>query len=66
MLTSGPIVATVGPMRRRKPKAARKEDVVRVRLTAEQKDALTRAAKKAGLDVSGWIRSIALREAGRS
>lgn len=66
MLTSGPIVATVGPMRRRKPKAERKEDVVRVRLTAEQKDALTRAAKKAGLDVSGWIRSIALREAGRS
>lgn len=53
-------------MKRRKPKAERKEDVIRVRLTAEQKDALTKTAKKAGLDVSGWIRSVALREAGRS
>lgn len=52
-------------MKRRKPKAERKEDVVRVRVTAEQKEALTRAAKKTGLDVSGWARSILLREAGR-
>jgi uncharacterized protein (DUF1778 family) len=53
-------------MKRRKGKAERKEDSVRIRLTAEQKETLTRAAAKAGLDVSGWMRSIALREATRS
>jgi uncharacterized protein (DUF1778 family) len=52
-------------MKRRKPKVERKEDSVRIRLTAEQKETLTKAATKAGLDVSGWIRSIALREAAR-
>ena len=53
-------------MKRRKVKAERKEDSVRIRLTGEQKATLTKAAAKAGLDVSGWMRSIALREAARS
>jgi uncharacterized protein (DUF1778 family) len=53
-------------MKRRKQKAERKEASVRIRVTADQKDALTKAATKAGLDVSGWLRSIALREAGRA
>lgn len=53
-------------MKRRKAKAERKEESVRIRLTDEQKETLTKAATRAGLDVSGWIRSIALREAGRS
>jgi len=59
-------VATLAPMKRRKPKGERKESSVRIRLTDEQKETLTKAAAKAGLDVSGWMRSIALREAGRS
>jgi uncharacterized protein (DUF1778 family) len=53
-------------MKRRKPKGERKESSVRIRLTDEQKETLTKAATKAGLDVSGWMRSIALREAARS
>lgn len=53
-------------MKRRKPKVERKEDSVRIRLTAEQKETLTKTASKAGLDLSAWLRSLALREAGRS
>ena len=53
-------------MKRRKPKGERKEESVRIRLTDEQKETLTKAATKAGLDVSEWIRSIALREAVRA
>lgn len=49
---------------RKKPKALRKEEMLRIRVTDEQKQALTNAAQRAGLDVSNWIRSLALREAG--
>ena len=49
-------------MKRRKPKDEQKETSVRIRLTAEQKDTFTQAAKKAGLDLSGWVRSTCLRE----
>ena len=45
-------------MKRRKPKVARKDDQIRVRLTREQKMAFTSAATKAGLDVSSWLRSL--------
>jgi uncharacterized protein (DUF1778 family) len=41
-----------------------KGDMVRVRVTAEQKRALTEAADRAGLDVSNWLRQLALRAAG--
>jgi hypothetical protein len=50
-------------MERRKPDEERKESLVRIRLTAEQKDLLTAAALKVGLDLSGWLRFIALKEA---
>ena len=50
-------------MKRRKPKADRKEATILIRLTDEQKEKLTAAAKKVGLDLSGWVRSLALREA---
>jgi uncharacterized protein (DUF1778 family) len=50
-------------MKRRKPKADRKEATILIRLTDEQKEKLTSAAKRAGLDLSGWMRSLALREA---
>ena len=53
-------------MKRRKPKADRKEATILIRLTDEQKEKLAAAAKKAGLDLSGWVRSLALREAAES
>jgi uncharacterized protein (DUF1778 family) len=49
--------------KRRKPKAQRKEDSIRVRVTDGQKKALTEAAESAGLGVSSWVLSVALREA---
>lgn len=36
---------------------------MRIRLTDEQKDIMSKAATKAGLDLSNWLRMIALREA---
>ena len=51
-------------VKRRKPKAQRKEDSIRIRVTQEQKRTLTAAAERAGLDVSSWLRTVGLREAG--
>jgi uncharacterized protein (DUF1778 family) len=48
---------------RRKAKADRKEYSIRLRLTGTQKEAFTKAAEQAGLDLSGWLRSVAVREA---
>ncbi len=42
----------------------RKDDVVRMRVTVEQKQALENAAAREGLDVSAWLRQLALRAAG--
>jgi uncharacterized protein (DUF1778 family) len=53
-------------MKRRKMKAERKEEVIRLRVTGEQKQTLVQAAKAAGLEVSAWLRSLGLREAGRT
>lgn len=50
-------------MKHRKTKAQRKEELIRVRVTSEQKKTLAEAATTAGLDISAWLRSIALREA---
>jgi uncharacterized protein (DUF1778 family) len=53
-----------------KKKAARpkakpiKGDVVRMRVTAEQKAAMLRAAEATGLELSQWLRQLALRAAG--
>ncbi len=41
-----------------------KDDMVRVRVTADQKRAMQDAADRAGLEVSAWLRQLALREAG--
>ena len=49
-------------MKRRKPKSDRKETSVRIRLTEEQKATMTEKAKAVGLDLSGWVRTLALRE----
>jgi len=48
-------------VKRRKPKALRKEDMIRIRVTAEQKRVLAEAAEQAGLDVSTWLRVLGLR-----
>jgi uncharacterized protein (DUF1778 family) len=49
--------------KRRKPKAQRKEDSIRVRVTDAQKKTLTDAAARAGLGVSSWLLTLGLREA---
>lgn len=50
-------------MKRRKPKSERKEATILIRLTDDQKAVLANAAREAGLDLSGWVRSLALRAA---
>jgi len=49
--------------KRRKPRAQRKEEVVRLRCTEEQKNVLTEAAEKNGLGISGWLLMVGLRAA---
>lgn len=53
-------------VKRRKAKEERKDTSIRIRLTDEQKTKLEAAAAAAGLDVSGWLRFIGLREADKS
>jgi uncharacterized protein (DUF1778 family) len=50
-------------MKHRKPEAQRKADTVRMRVTAEQRKILAAAAERDGLELSSWIRAIALRTA---
>jgi len=50
-------------MKRRKKKALRKEESIRIRVTAAQKKALQAAAQRCGLGVSSWLLSVGLREA---
>lgn len=45
--------------KRRKPKAEVKGEMIRLRLTAVEKDAFTKAAQKDGRPLSGWLRWIA-------
>ena len=52
-------------MKRRKPKAQRKEATIQIRCSADQKRVLAEAADRAGLDVSSWLRTLGLREAGQ-
>ncbi len=41
-----------------------KDDVVRMRIPAVQKQALVEAAAREGLELSAWLRQLALRAAG--
>jgi uncharacterized protein (DUF1778 family) len=50
--------------KRRKTKNERKDESIRLRLTAVEKDAFAKAAEKEGRDLSNWIRWIAGRAAG--
>lgn len=45
--------------KRRKPRAERKDESMRLRLTAEEKEAWTKAAEKEGRDLSNWLRYLA-------
>jgi uncharacterized protein (DUF1778 family) len=47
-----------------RPPKTRKGDVVRMRVTVEQKLALIDAAEREGLELSAWLRQLALRAAG--
>ena len=49
---------------KKKPRALRKDEMIRVRVTVEQKRLLSEAAHLYGLDVSTWLRVLGLREAG--
>lgn len=53
-------------MKRRKPKTQQKSEMIRLRVTEEQKRTLMQAAQAAGLELSAWLRSLGLREAGRT
>jgi len=44
-------------------KGERREETIQIRVTVEEKRALTAAAKRAGLDVSAWLRSLGVRAA---
>lgn len=48
----------------KRSKRPRKDDVVRMRIPKAQKDALNRAAQNQGLELSAWLRQLALRAAG--
>ena len=50
-------------VKRRKVKAARKEDSIRIRVTEEQKEVLTEAASGDGLGVSSWLLSLGMKAA---
>jgi hypothetical protein len=54
------------PKLRRKDEADRKEEVIKIRVTTDQKATLTEAASRDGLDVSSWLRSLGLRVAAGS
>jgi uncharacterized protein (DUF1778 family) len=43
---------------------AQKDEVVRMRVSTDEKQALESAAARNGLNLSTWLRQLALREAG--
>jgi uncharacterized protein (DUF1778 family) len=51
--------------RRRKAKSERKEAMIYIRVTTDQKQMLEDAASRLSLDVSSWVRSLSIREARR-
>jgi uncharacterized protein (DUF1778 family) len=52
-------------VRGRKGKAVSKRLLIQIRVNEEQKRILAEAAAKAGLEVSNWLRALALNEARR-
>lgn len=60
MMTSKKASAKADPKRR---KSIRKDEQIRIRVTAEQKELLTRAADKDGSGLSFWLLQAGLRAA---
>lgn len=52
------------PAKRKPPPPTTKDDVIRMRVTSEQKAAIMAAAERDGLELSQWLRQLALRAAG--
>lgn len=50
--------------KRRQARSTVKNEMIRVRLTAQEKEAWTKAATKDGRDLSGWLRWLANQAAG--
>jgi uncharacterized protein (DUF1778 family) len=50
-------------VKRRKPEQNRKEQLVQIRVTAEQKRTMAEAAERVGLDLSSWLRQLGLKAA---
>jgi len=50
---------------KKKPAALRKSLLIRVRLSPEQHDLLSRAAERSALTVSSWLRTVGVAEARR-
>jgi uncharacterized protein (DUF1778 family) len=48
----------------KKAKRLVKGDVIRMRVTSDQKSAIIAAAERDGLEVSAWLRQLSLRAAG--
>jgi len=63
---AGAMVWPMAKKGKRTPPRAKpiKDEVIRMRISAEQKAALTAAAERDGLDLSVWLRQVALRAAG--
>ena len=49
-----------------KPVETLKNQVIRIRVTEEQRRELAEAAERDGCDVSSWLRSLGMREARRT
>jgi hypothetical protein len=52
-----------GVKKRRKPARERKEELIPIRVTTEQRQRLKEAADRAGLDLSSWLRMVGLKAA---
>jgi uncharacterized protein (DUF1778 family) len=50
-------------VKRRKALGDLKEELIQIRVTAEQRQFLKEAAHRAGLDLSSWMRMVGLRAA---
>jgi uncharacterized protein (DUF1778 family) len=50
-------------IKRRKAPQDRKEGLIQIRVTAEQRQKLKEAAEHAGLDLSSWLRMVGLKAA---
>lgn len=53
-------MAKVKKIRRRKPRATRRETLIKVLTTVEERNTLRASAQKVGMTMSTWMRSVTL------